>query len=165
MLDTAIRSARDNDAEAIVEVLREYVLSTAISFETVPPDADKIRRKLASLETPHGALVAEQGERIVGYACSSQFRQRPAYASSAELSVYVSPSSCGAGIGRALASELIARLTLRGVHRAYGYIALPNDASVRMVEALGFRRVGLLDEVGFKLGRFWSVAIYERALA
>jgi phosphinothricin acetyltransferase len=50
------------------------------------------------------------------------------------------------------------------VHRAYGGIAQPNVASVRLHEAMGFTRAGLYREVGRKFGRFWDVAVYERTM-
>jgi len=48
-----------------------------------------------------------------------------------------------------------------GLHGRYAGITVPNDASVRLHEALGFRKVGYYEEVGWKFGQYRSVAWYE----
>ena len=50
------------------------------------------------------------------------------------------------------------------VHRVYGGIALPNDASIALHERFGFERVATFGEVGFKFGRYWDVAWFELSL-
>ena len=107
-----------------------------------PPDADTIRAAVA-------AALAED---------------RAAYDVAVETSVYLAPDACGRGLGRRLYEALFDELDGAGLHGAYGGIALPNDASVRLHEALGFRRVGIYEEVGRKFGRYWSVAWYEKRL-
>jgi phosphinothricin acetyltransferase len=42
---------------------------------------------------------------------------------------------------------------------------LPNAASVALHERLGFRHAGTYGQVGFKLGRWWDVGLWQRALA
>ena len=78
--------------------------------------------------------------------------------------MYLAPDAHGKGLGRKLYETLIAALRGEDVHRLYGGITLPNDASIRLHEAMGFRRVSLTSEVGRKFGRYWDVALYERPL-
>ena len=70
----------------------------------------------------------------------------------------------GQGIGKRLYEALLRKLTGIGLHGAYAGVALPNDASVNLLEALGFRNVGLYEEVGRKFGKYWSVAWYEKRI-
>ena len=51
------------------------------------------------------------------------------------------------------------------IHRAYAGITLPNDASVALHRRFGFRDIGVYDEVGFKLGQYWSVLWLEKRMA
>ena len=67
-------------------------------------------------------------------------------------------------MGRALYTALLSELRSRGYRRAYAGIALPNAASIRLHESLGFRHLGTYDRVGFKLGRWHDVGWWERAL-
>jgi len=82
-----------------------------------------------------------------------------------ETSVYLAPVESGRGLGRKLYQNLLDALAREDVHRAFGGIALPNEPSVGLHLALGFRHVGTYREVGRKFDRYWDVAWYERALA
>jgi phosphinothricin acetyltransferase len=75
--------------------------------------------------------------------------------------VYLAVEATGQGIGKRLYGELLNNLSGIGLHGAYAGVALPNDASVNLHEALGFRKVGVYEEVGYKFGKFWSVAWFE----
>ena len=100
---------------------------------------------------------------VSGFAASSPFRDKVAYETSVETTIVLDDGVVGRGLGRPLLSKLIDELATTDVHRAYALIALPNDPSVAIHLALGYREVGTLDEVGRKLGRYHSVMIMERS--
>jgi L-amino acid N-acyltransferase YncA len=110
----------------------------------------------------HRLLVAREDERVLGYASSSTYRSRAAYAPSVETSVYVDHCSIGRGVGSALLQALLSELETEDVHRACAGIALPNPTSVRLHERFGYRHVGTFTEQGRKFGRYWDVAWFER---
>jgi phosphinothricin acetyltransferase len=109
-------------------------------------------------------LVALDGERVVGYAKSGEFRERPAYATTREVSVYVAEEARRAGVGGALYAELLRRLDGHGLRLAVGGVTQPNPASDRLHLAHGFTEVGTFTGVGVKLGRAWDVRGYQRPL-
>ena len=103
---------------------------------------------------------------MLGFASSARFNPRAAYSTSVETSVYLDPGQTGRGFGMRLYGALLEELDREpALHRAYGGISLPNDASIALHERLGFRHVGTFREVGFKFDRYWDVARYERQLA
>jgi phosphinothricin acetyltransferase len=109
--------------------------------------------------------VAERARAIQGYASSRAFRERAAYDRSVETSIYLAPDAVGHGLGSRLYGQLLETLEAESrVHRAYGGVALPNEASVALHLRLGFKQVASFSEVGFKFGRFWDVVWFERAL-
>ena len=66
-------------------------------------------------------FVAEEAEKVIGYAASLRFHQRPAYAPSVMSSIYLNPEHTGKGIGEKLYAELIDNLKeTEDVHRIYG---------------------------------------------
>ncbi|MEM6847580.1 MAG: arsinothricin resistance N-acetyltransferase ArsN1 family B [Pseudomonadota bacterium] len=158
-----LRPAKRDDAESIAALYAAFVRDTIISFETEPPSVDEMARRIETISAAYPYLIAQAG-RILGYAYASPHRQRAAYRSSVDVTVYVDPTAQRRGIGRTLYAELLAKLTAQGFHRAYAGIALPNDKSVGLHEAMGFRHVGTYREVGYKFGRFHDVAWYERDL-
>ncbi|MGW8553726.1 N-acetyltransferase family protein [Streptomyces tubercidicus] len=101
---------------------------------------------------------------LLGYATSSAFRPKAAYAPSVEVTVYCAPHAAGRGIGTLLYKALFEALADEDVHRAYAGIAQPNEASVRLHTRFGFRHLGTYTEVGRKFGRYWDVAWYQKDL-
>lgn len=98
---------------------------------------------------------------ILGFAKSSPWKGRCAYRWTAETSVYLRPDCQGRGLGRALYDRLIDVMRAQGWRTLLGGITQPNDASVRLHEACGFRKVALLERVGWKFDRWWDVGYWE----
>ena len=161
-----IRLARESDAAAIAAIYRRYVEGSRISFEEAAPDVGEMARRIGG-ERPgyHPWYVAEEGNLILGYAASTPFRTRPSYRWTVETGIYLAEDAMGRGIGRALLSTLLATLERQGYVAAIGAIALPNDASVALHEKLGFIYAGTYRGVGFKLGEWLDVGLWEKELA
>ena len=159
-----VRPASEADAGSISALYAAVVTGTAISFEETPPDGAEIaRRMLSRPRLPW--LVAERDGHVIGYAYASQHRLRPAYRWSADCSVYVEPAHHVQGVGRLLYGELIPAVAGLGYRSLYAGIALPNPASVRLHEAMGFSLVGVFRDVGYKLGAWRDVGWWQRELS
>ena len=161
-----IRLASEGDAAALAEVYRPYVEDSRISFEERAPDTAEMARRIVG-ESPgyYPWLVADDGERILGFASSSAFRTRRAYRWSVETGIYLAEGAHGKGLGKALLSALTNLLERQGYVAAIGAIALPNELSVRLHEALGFEPAGTYRGTGFKLGTWIDVGLWQKDLA
>ena len=161
-----IRLAVEDDAAALAAVYRTYVEDSRISFEEVAPDADEMARRVRG-DPPgfHPWFVADEDGRLLGYAASSPFRVRRAYRWIVETGIYLAPEASGRGVGRALLTELLQLLERQGYVAAIGAIALPNPASVALHEKLGFTYAGAYHGVGFKLGEWLDVGLWQKELA
>lgn len=161
-----IRPADAADLPTLTDIYNHYVVKTPITFDMTPCSPEDRREWLAhyAAQGRHRLLVAERDGVVIGYATSSPFRPKQAYETSVETTIYLAPDATGAGVGTALYSRLLAALEGEDVHRAYAGITLPNAASIRLHEKLGFSRVALFSEQGRKLGRYWDVAWYEKPL-
>ncbi|MEV7624983.1 N-acetyltransferase family protein [Actinoplanes sp. NPDC089786] len=160
-----IRDAGSEDAAACAAIYRPYVLDTAITFETEPPPAAEMARRIETANVSHAWLVAEFNGRIVGYAYARPFAVRPAYRWSCEVSVYLETGLRRTGAGRALYEALLPRLAGRGFRVAVAKMTLPNDASEGLHAALNFRPVGVHRRIGWKNGAWHDVAITQLDLA
>jgi phosphinothricin acetyltransferase len=163
-----IRQAEPGDLSRLVEIYNHYVLETHITFDTEPFAVGARTQWFTRFgdSGPYRLFVAERDGAVVGYACSLPFKDRPAYKTSVETSVYLDPAETGNGFGRALYAHLLDTLAAEpSLHRAYGGVAMPNPPSVRLHEALGFAHVASYHEVGFKFGEYWDVYWYERDLS
>ncbi|CAM5241361.1 Phosphinothricin acetyltransferase OS=Streptomyces griseomycini OX=66895 GN=FHS37_004239 PE=4 SV=1 [Streptomyces griseomycini] len=166
--EVQVRPGVEGDLEALTDLYNHYVNETAITFDTALFTPEERRPWLLShpVDGPYRLLVATGADprRILGYATSSPFRAKPAYATSVETTVYVAPDAGRRGVGTLLYRGLFEALAGEGLHRAYAGVAQPNEASTRLHERFGFRHVGTYREVGRKFGRWWDVAWYEKEL-
>jgi L-amino acid N-acyltransferase YncA len=154
---TLIRDAWLDDAADIARIYGHYVLTTAFSFEEVPPAAAEMAARMEKItEAGLPYLVAEKSGAVVGYAYASPFHAR---------SVYIAAGHAGQGMGTALMHRLIAECTERGYCQMIARIGdAQNIASLRLHQLLGFREVGQLRGVGLKFGRWVDVVELQLAL-
>lgn len=159
-----VRLVSASDASASAAIYAPYVRDTIVSFETEAPDSAEMAARIEKIGSRHPWLVAEQGDDLLGYAYACEHRSRLAYRWSVDVAVYLAPSAQRRGIGKALYERLFALLRVLGYVNAYGGIALPNDASVRLHEAVGFERIGVCRHVGYKQGRWSDVGWWQLPL-
>jgi phosphinothricin acetyltransferase len=155
----------DRDAAACARIYAPYVADTAVSFEEVPPTADAFATHIADCATRYPWLVLEDGERVIGYAYAAQHRARAAYRWAVDVGIYVDPARHRAGGGRALYAALFVLLRRQGLRSAVAGVTLPNDASVGLHRAMGFRHVGTYRDIGWKAGEWRDVSWWQLQLA
>jgi len=160
----AIRVARREDAAQLGEIYAPNVTDAFISFETEAPTVDAMRARIEKTLRTHPWLVHEESGDILGYAYATKHRERAAYQWSVDVSCYVRERARGHGIGKALYAELLRLLEAQGFRNAYAGIALPNEASVRLHESVGFGPIGVYRGVGFKHGAWRDVGWWGRRL-
>lgn len=159
-----IRDARRDDATACAAIYRPYVVDTAITFETAPPTVAEMAQRIEAAGRSHAWLVAEIDGAVIGYAYAGPFATRPAYRWSCEVSVYLEAGRRRTGAGRALYQTLLPRLIELGYRVAVAKMTLPNEASMGLHAALGFRPVGVHRRIGWKNGAWHDVAIAQLEL-
>ena len=161
MAELRVRLSRDEDVAAIAAIYGHHVLHGVASFEEVPPSTEEMaRRRRTLIDGGFPYLVAECGERVVGYCYAGPYRGRVGYRFTVEDSMYIHPDEVGRGVGRALLREVIDRVTEQGYRQMIAVIGgsetLP---SIRLHAALGFRQIGMFTGIGFKCGR-WVDSVY-----
>ena len=160
-----VRPARPDDAEATRQIYNAEVTTSTVTFDLVPRSLAEQRRWLTARSGAHAVLVADDTTHgVVGFAALSPWKDRPAYATSVEDSVYVHRDHQGRGIGRTLLAELVELATAHGFHAIFARIVDGHEASTKLHEAFGFEVVGTEREVGRKFGRWLDVVIMERLL-
>ncbi len=160
-----LRDARVEDGHAISAIYNHYIANTTISFEEDAVSAAEIGTRIKTVQAANLPwLVAMMDGQIAGYAYATPWRVRPAYRFSVESSVYVAHDKPRCGLGRALYAALIERLRGGNTHLVIGGIALPNDASVGLHEAMGYEKVAHFSEVGKKFDRWHDVGYWQLRL-
>ncbi len=166
MSDLAIRAARRSDLPRLTAIYNHYIIHTAITFDIEPYTVEGRAAWFEQFaETGrHRLLVAEAEGEVLGYAGTTRFRPKAAYETTVETTIYCAPEATGKGIGRRLYSALFEALAGEDVRSIVAGFTLPNPASAKLHEQLGFQTIGIFTEVGRKFGRYWDVCWTRRPL-
>ncbi|MSO87794.1 MAG: N-acetyltransferase family protein [Acidimicrobiia bacterium] len=156
-----VRLATLEDAEFIRQIYNLEVTTSTATFDLVAREIEEQRGWLAERSGAYAAIVAVREGSVVGFASLSPWRDRAAYSTTVEDSVYVHRDHHGVGIGRLLLNELVAIATRHGFHACMARIVGGHEASIGLHQACGFDIVGTEREVGRKFGKWLDVVLME----
>lgn len=152
------------DGPACAAIYAPFVTDSYVSFEEQPPGGEEFARRIERGSRSYPWLVAEEDGPVIGYAYACAHRERAAYRWAADVAAYVDERARRRGVGRSLYVTLLALLAQQGVQTVCAGVALPNDASVGLHEAVGFRPVGVYRRIGFKHGAWRDVGWWQLEL-
>ena len=161
-----IRLSTAADVPALAAIYTHHVLHGTGTFELESPDdAEMARRRDDVLAKGLPWLVAQQGDRVLGYAYANHFKPRRAYRFCLEDSVYLAPEAQGQGLGRLLLAELMARCEAAGTRQMIAIIGdSANLGSIGVHRTLGFEHVGVMKAAGWKFERWLDVVVMQKSL-
>ncbi len=163
-----VRAAEAGDFPAIAELTNHFIRHTSVHFGTEPVTPDELRLAWQKSRARYPFLVAEIGGAFAGYAKAGVWRDRAAYQWTPETGIYVALDQQGRGVGKTLYRALLDELRARGFRSVVAGITLPNRASVRLHESVGFQPVGVVKDAGHKFGSwhdvgFWQITLHHDA--
>ena len=166
MADVRIRAAVRDDLPRLTEIYNYYVVNTPITFDLVPVTVEQRVRWFEEHTggQRHRLFVAENAGLVVGWAGTGPFRDRAAYDTSVETSIYCAHDAKGRGIGAMMYRVLLDALKNEDINRVLAGITIPNEASIKLHRRFGFSEVGVFTECGRKFERYWDVVWLERPL-
>ena len=159
------RLATMADADAIAAIYNREVAEGTATFDMVPrtPAEQAAWMREHSGAYPCIVAVPETADgTVLGWACLSPYRTRPAYSTSVEDSIYVHRDHHRRGVGDLLLGDLVALADEHGFHAIFARIADAGAASVALHAKHGFELVGVEREVGRKFGRWLDVTLMQR---
>ncbi|HEV7888543.1 MAG TPA: GNAT family N-acetyltransferase [Acidimicrobiales bacterium] len=159
-----VRLATLDDAEAIREIYNREVTGSTVTFDLVPRSLADQRAWLAAHAGAHPAIVAVEAGQVLGFGSLTAYRDRPAYSTTVEDSVYVHHEARGKGVGRLLLGELVRLATQHGFHAVMARVVGGHETSIALHTSCGFELVGVEREVGRKFGKWLDVALMQRLL-
>jgi len=168
MTDTfsLIPASMDAHLDAITEILNEAIAHSTALYDYAPRSRARMetwfQTKMDAGQPVIGAVNSTG--RLIGFASYGSFRAFPAFKYTVEHSLYVHRDHQGQGVGRRLLEAIVNTAEARGMHALVGAIDAGNSPSITLHESLGFVRVGMMPQVGFKFGRWLDLALYQRTL-
>ena len=159
-----LRTACEEDAEALLDIYAPYVEHTAVSFEYEVPSVEEFRERIRRIREQYPYLLAESEGEILGYAYASPFHERRAYDWAAETSIYLRRDRRRQGLGRKLYEALEEILRMQGITDLYACIACPEGEdpylsrdSILFHQRMGFQTVGRFPSCGYKFHRWYHM--------
>jgi phosphinothricin acetyltransferase len=155
------RAATPADAAAIARIYNQGIADRLATFETRPRTAADIA---GWFDGVHLVVVVEADSEVVAWAATSLYRARACYVGIAEFSVYVDRAQRGRGAGRTAMAALLAAAEAAGFWKLVSRVFVENTASRALLQAVGFREVGIYEKHGQLDGVWRDVVIVERLI-
>jgi phosphinothricin acetyltransferase len=175
-VSVSIRLATVADAGEIRAIYNHEVLHTTATFDLVPRTLAEQQEWLQARSGAFAAIVAVDAPPalgvadprregpVLGFGSLSPYKERAAYRTSVEDSVYVRRDRAGQGIGRLLLTALVDVAASSGFHAVFARIEASGEASRALHATCGFELVGVERETGRKFNKWLDVAIMEKLL-
>ncbi|BCN32034.1 GNAT family N-acetyltransferase [Anaeromicropila herbilytica] len=163
-MNRTIELVNDHDIEEMLHIYAPYVLETPITFEYEVPSLNEFKERIHSNAIQFPCLVYKIDEKIVGYAYGSLFKTKAAFQWDTEVTIYLSNSHQGEGIGKSLYQTLLNLLTLQGYYNVYALITSSNEKSIHFHEYFDFHPISFYENTGFKQGKWHSLTVLHKKL-
>ena len=159
-----IRLATPADASECLRIYTYYAENTAFSFEEGAPNVEQMAQRIGTIVKNYPWLVYDDDQTIKGYAYASQFRPRPAYRWTAEVTIYLDSDANHSGIASRLYQQLLSILIQQGFYNAVAVITEPNPRSERFHLKQGFEKIGVFKSIGYKLDQWNDIGWWQKQL-
>lgn len=157
-----IRPIEARDIETCRSWYNWYIEHTTISFEETPQTAESYRKLVEDVTARYPWIVLEEDGVLKGYAFLSPFNFRSAYRYTADVTVYLDPEERGKGYGTALMKELERLAREQGIRKLVSLVTDGNEASEHLHASLGYEKMTVLKDTGYKFGTWIGVAYYMK---
>ena len=161
--DILIRQAERADLQALLDIYNYEVIHGVATLDLQPKTIEQWEKWFEEHNVGnHPLIVALRDDHVAGYASLSSYREKEAYQSTVELSVYVAPQDRGCKVATAL-MEAILKMARedKSIHTVVSVITTGNEASCRLHEKFGFEFCGTIREVGVKFGKYLDIDNYQ----
>lgn len=160
-----IRVASADDAEALRSIYNHYVESSLATFDLELRTPEQQIAWMADRSGAMAVLVAvDDADTVLGFASLSPYKERAAYRTTVENSIYLDPQAVGRGVGSTLMNELIDVARRHGFHAVMARVNASLDSSIGLHKSVGFESVGIEREVGRKFGKWQDIHILQLML-
>lgn len=159
-MDITIREMKKSDWNAVSDIYRQGIETKTATFQR---DVSGYAEWNKEHMKPCRFVAINNDGDVVGWAALTPVSTRCVYQGVAEVSVYVSSSSKGNGIGKALLLHLIEASEKNGIWTLQSSIIASNKASIQLHKKCGFRMIGYREKIARDMDGIWqNIILLER---
>lgn len=155
---------REEHLTHVLDIYNYYVLNTTVSFHTEPLSLDEMRLVVLNNDARFKSYVIQQGGEMQGYVLIARHKNKQAYDSSGEISVYLKPDCTGRRVGQAALSFIEKRAAELNFHVLVATVCSENERSRNLFLRNGYEQSAYFKEIGSKFGRRLDIASYQKIL-
>lgn len=161
-----IRPTEERDLTNLLAIYNHEVVNGTATLDLHPKSMEDWEQWYSEHTVGnHFALTAVLDGDAVGYATLSRYREKEAYKTTTELSIYVHTDHRNQGVASALMTEILDIARGRGdIHTVVSVITSGNEASLALHKKFGFTFCGTVREVGTKMGKMLDIHNYQLIL-
>lgn len=157
-MEIFLRSMKSGDWDDVADIYKQGIDSGNATFQKEVPTAENWDND----HVKSCRFVAVVDNKIVGWAALTKVSGRCVYAGVAEVSLYVAEAFRGQKIGTQLLGRLISESENENFWTLQAGIFPENEASLRIHEQLGFRKIGYRERIGQMDGKWRDTVLLER---
>ena len=154
-----IREMLPADGEKVLEIFQEGIEGKNATFDPSAPTWESWDQKHFNICR---FVLENENEEIVGWAALQPISNRDCFKGVAEVSIYLSNSVQGKGLGSMLLKKLILDSEEHEFWTLQAGIFPENEASIYVHKKLGFREVGYREKIGQMNGVWRDIILLER---
>ena len=163
--DFKIEKATPSHFSAIKGIWNPIIRDTLWTFNDKEKSANDIEAMILERnKLGHLSIVGVSEGKVVGFASYTQFRPGTGYKKTMEHTVIIDQNFRGCGLGRRLVAELEQDAMSKDVHFLIAGVSESNPVGLSFHKSIGFDKLCILPDVGFKFGKFLSLILMKKKL-
>lgn len=156
-----IRMTKDYLKQA-ADIYNDYVLNSTATFASETASEKDMEKILYLGVAPYECYVILADSRMAGYVSFESYRNRCAYDTTAELTVYLDRRYLGFGIGKQAIRFIEDRAKKAGMLCLIAVICAENERSCKLFAGCGYEKCAHIRDAGIKFGRRLDVVFYQK---
>ena len=165
-MEYQLKQCTEKQLPEILAIYNEAILNTTSLYDYKPRSMDMMIAWYSDKQKGNYPVIGafDDDDTLLGFATYGPFRVRPAYKYTVEHSVYVHTDQRGQGLGKILLREIIKKAEDQDYHVLVAGIDASNALSILLHEKEGFAFCGIIQQAGYKFGKWLDLAFYQLIL-
>jgi len=163
--DIVFEEMKEEYLDEVLQMYSYYILNSTATFHIQVPNRSQMREMVFFDNEKYKTFVILDNQQICGYVFITQYKNREAYDTTAEVSVYLKTELVRKGIGSIAMNYIENYAKQHGIHVLLATICGQNEASIRLCAKNGYNKCAHLKEVGLKFGQLLDIVVYQKIIS